>query len=208
MPEAGDDVNRWQQLVDADPGHSARYAERFRRMRAGGADLVGEARTVDAMLDRGSRVLDAGCGPGRVGGHLARQGHRVVGVDLDPALVEVARAEEEGTWLAGDLAELDAVLAAAGEPLGFDAVVCAGNVVTFLAPTQRRPVLDQLRRALAPGGRAAIGFGAGRGYPFEDFLADADAVGWRQELLLSSWDLRPATPDGSFLVAVLSGGVR
>ena len=31
---------------------------------------VGEARLVDAMLARGSRVLDAGCGQGRIGGHL------------------------------------------------------------------------------------------------------------------------------------------
>src|SRR3712207_7124098 len=40
------------------------YVQRFRTLAAQGNDIVGEARLVDAMLPRGSRVLDAGCGPG------------------------------------------------------------------------------------------------------------------------------------------------
>ena len=60
--------NRWLQLIEENPGHSHWYIERFRTMEAEGADLGGEVRFIDAMLPRGARVLDAGCGPGRVGG--------------------------------------------------------------------------------------------------------------------------------------------
>ena len=47
------------------------------------------------------------------------------------------------------------------------------------------------------------GFGAGRGYDFEEFLADARGCGLVPDLLLSTWDLRPFTADADFLVAVL-----
>jgi hypothetical protein len=66
--------------------------------------------------------------------------------------------------------------------------------------------VDVLRRMLAHlrlAGRAAIGFGAGRGYAFDEFLADAATAGWAPDLLLSTWDLRPFGPDADFLVAVL-----
>ena len=62
----------WARITQQDPGHSAAYVQRFRDLAAQGFDLAGEARLVDAMLPRGSRVLDAGCGPGRTGGWLAR----------------------------------------------------------------------------------------------------------------------------------------
>jgi SAM-dependent methyltransferase len=165
-------------------------------------DLAGEARMVDAMLGRGSRVLDAGCGQGRLGGHLASVGHDVVGVDVDPVLVaEAARVHPSARWLVADLAELD--LPAAGIEPGFDVIVSAGNVFTFLAPSTRGEVLRRLRAHVAETGRAAIGFGAGRGYPFDEFLADAGAAGWTPDLLLSTWDLRPFAEDSDFLVAVL-----
>jgi SAM-dependent methyltransferase len=189
-------------MTQQDPQHSAAYIQRFRNLAAQGMDLFGEARLVDAMLGRGSRVLDAGCGPGRIGAFLSEVGHDVVGVDVDPVLVAAAQEEHPGPrWLVGDLAELD--LPARGIPEPFDAIVCAGNVMTFLAPSTRTPVLQRLRAHVASGGRAAIGFGAGRGYPFPEFLADAAAAGWAPDLLLSTWDLRPFTPDADFLVAIL-----
>ncbi|MFL6119521.1 class I SAM-dependent methyltransferase [Actinophytocola sp.] len=192
----------WMRKVTADPGHSAWYVERFRAMARAGDDLAGEARLVDTMVPRHARILDAGCGPGRVGGALAEAGHRVVGVDVDPALIEAAEQDHPGPrWLVGDLAELDLPARGITEP--FDAIVCAGNVMTFLAPSTRRQVLTRLRAHLAPEGRAVIGFGADRGYEFDEFLRDAAAAGLDPDLLLATWDLRPFTDDADFLVALL-----
>jgi SAM-dependent methyltransferase len=192
----------WVRMTQEDPAHSAAYIQRFRDLAAQGMDLVGEARLVDAMLRRGSRVLDAGCGPGRVGGHLAEVGHDVVGVDVDPELIAAAEQDHPGPrWLVGDLALLDLPSRGIVEP--FDAIVSAGNVMTFVAPSTRGAVLRRLRAHIAPDGRAAIGFGAGRGYEFAEFLSDAAEAGWAPDLLLSTWDLRPFTPDADFLVAIL-----
>ena len=148
-------------------------------------------------------MLDAGCGQGRIGGHLSSVGHDVVGVDVDPVLIaEAEKVHPAARWLVGDLAELD--LPAAGVPEPFDAIVCAGNVMTFLAPSTRGEVLRRLRAHVADGGRAAIGFGADRGYLVRRVPRPTPrTAGWAPDLLLSTWDLRPFTPDATFLVAIL-----
>jgi 2-polyprenyl-3-methyl-5-hydroxy-6-metoxy-1,4-benzoquinol methylase len=171
-------------------------------MAAAGRDLAGEARLLDAMVGRGARILDAGCGPGRVAAELARLGHDVVGVDVDPVLIEAAVADHPGPrWIVEDLAELDLSAHGISEP--FDAIVCAGNVMTFLAPSTRHEVLRRLRGHVHSQGRVLIGFGAGRGYEFSAFLTDARHAGLEADLLLSTWDLRPWREDSDFLVAVL-----
>jgi SAM-dependent methyltransferase len=193
------DENGWLKLLAEKPGHSRWYVERFRTMARNGDDLAGEARLIDAMVPRGARILDAGCGGGRVGGHLAAAGHEVVGIDLDPELIAAAREDYPGpTFLVGDLAELDL------PGRTFHVVVCAGNVMTFAAPGTRVEILRRMRTHLAEGGRAVIGFGAGRDYEFGTFLADAATAGLTPDVLLSTWDLRPFTDDADFLVAVLS----
>ena len=195
--------NRWLEKIEENPDHSNWYIERFRKMTAEGVDLHGEARMIHTMVGRGARILDAGCGPGRVGGHLGELGHDVVGVDLDPVLIAAAEHDHPGpTWLVADLAELD--LAALGVEPGFDAVVCAGNVMGFLDPATRPQVLERLASTLTQGGRIVTGFGSGGDYPFDQFFADVEASGLAVDLRLSTWDLRPFTPDSDFLVAVLS----
>lgn len=198
--------SRWEAITQADPQHSHRYIERFRRMAADGADLNGEARLVDAMVPRGARILDAGCGPGRVGGHLAQLGHTVVGVDVDPVLIDAARDDHPGaTWLVGDLGELDLALAKSPDAqTPFDLVVCAGNVMTFLAPDTHLESLAKMRASTHSEGRVVIGFGAGRGYPFAEFRTHVAGAGLRVDALFSTWDLRPFDEHSDFLVAVLS----
>ena len=192
----GPDENLWSTALRRDPEHALRYAERWRRLEAAGQDIHGEARLLDAMAGRGSRILDAGCGSGRVGGYLARAGHTVTGVDLDPHLIEVARADHpEASWEVGNLAELEL-------PAQFDLAVCAGNVLTFLAASERRPALARLAAHLAAEGRLVVGFGLDRGYAVEDFAADAEQAGLRLSARFGSWDLRPASED--FLVGILT----
>ena len=194
------DVNGWEQLLTENPDHSQWYVERFRQMAREGRDLDGEARLVDAMAPRAARILDAGCGPGRVGGWLTRHGHDVTGVDLDPTLVAAAQEDHPGPrWLVGSLDALDALDLAER----FDVIVCAGNVLAFLARSQRRPTLAGFASHLAADGRAVVGFGTDRGYDIADFEADVAASGLRVDTRLATWDLRPFD-GGDFLVAVLS----
>lgn len=197
-------MNRWLQMIAENPDHSARYIERFRTMAAEGADLHGEARFADAMAPhRGARILDAGCGPGRVAGRLAQLGHIVVGVDIDAELIAAAEHDHPGpTYVVADLSVLD--LPAVGIVDPFDVIVSAGNVMAFLDPATRVAVLERLGAHLAPEGRIAIGFGAGRDYDFADFFADVRAAGLRVEVQLSTWHLHAFTSESDFLVAVLS----
>ncbi len=101
-------TSKWIEITRANPEHSSWYIERFRSMAAAGDDLDGEARMVDAMATRRSRILDAGCGPGRVGATLAERGHTVVGVDVDPELIAAAEEDHPGPrWVVADLALMD-----------------------------------------------------------------------------------------------------
>ncbi|MFV0451586.1 MAG: class I SAM-dependent methyltransferase [Propioniciclava sp.] len=194
--------SRWADLVAANPEHSRWYIERFRSMAAAGADLVGEARLVDAMAPRQATILDAGCGPGRHAGYLHRAGHTVVGIDLDPALItEAASAEPGPAYLVGDLAT---VRIPDDLPQQFDLLLCAGNVMTFLHPDTRVSVLAQFQRWLAVEGRAVVGFGRDRGYSPSDFDADVRAAGLTIVDRHASWDLRPSTPESSFDVSIIA----
>ncbi|TCC00399.1 class I SAM-dependent methyltransferase [Micromonospora zingiberis] len=191
---------RW--ATDTAPEHSQWYVDRFRRLAAEGVDLAGEARLLDTLVPPRSRILDAGCGTGRVGAELAARGHTVLGVDADPVLIEAARADHPGPrWLVADLAELD--LAAAGEPEPFDAAVLAGNVMTFVAAGTEATVLRRVAAHLHPDAVIAVGFGTDRGYPLGDFDADVATAGLLLEHRFATWDLRRWRDGADFAVSVL-----
>lgn len=196
----------WQDITSDDPEHSRRYAKRWDDMVADGVDIDGEARLADAMAPRGARILDVGCGQGRMGAYLHAHGHRVTGVDLDPHLIDRARqACPDATWEVADLA-------GDGWATGpFDLAVSAGNVLAFVDPADRSAVLENLAARLVTAeddvegraGRLVVGFGLDRGWSRAEFDAAAEQAGLRVEQRWSTWDLRPFTDENGFMVAVL-----
>jgi SAM-dependent methyltransferase len=193
---------RWFTTFDA--GHSQSYVERFRQLAVEGVDVVGEARLVDAIVAPGSLLLDAGCGPGRVGAELFRRGHRVVGVDVDPVLLAAAIEDHPGpTWVQADLTELD-LTSVVGTAV-FDAAVLAGNVMPYLAPGTGQQVLTAVARHVRPGGALIVGFNLDLDldYSVVQFDTDAEAAGLTVELRFATWDVRPWLADSDYAVTVL-----
>ena len=194
---------RW--VTDTKDGHSQWYVDRFRKMAAAGDDLAGEARLVDAMVPRQARILDAGCGTGRVAAELHARGHLVVGVDADPVLIEAAQTDHPGpTWLVADLAELD--LAALGEPELFDGAVLAGNVMVFVAPGTEADVLGRVAAHVRPDGFLIVGFHTNRHLSLDDFDRSVEAADLRIDHRFATWDLVRWHSEADFAVTVLRHG--
>lgn len=185
----------------SDRAHSEWYVERFRDMAARGEDLQGESRLVEALARPRSRLLDAGCGPGRHAGHLARLGHQVVGVDIDPRLIAAARREHpDVTWLVADLVTLD--LAAMGEPEPFDGALIAGNVMDFVTDGDRAAVVERVAAHLRRDAFLVVGGRADAGFSPADLDAALPDAGLVLEHRFATWDLRPWRADAPFCVSV------
>lgn len=199
-------TNRW--LANTGGTRGPEYAERFRRLAAEGRDLHGEARFCDDLLPEPARVLDAGCGTGRVAIELARQGHEVVGVDLDASMLAEAEAAAPGlTWVLDDLADLDPLRL--GGRGSFDLVVAAGNVMIFLTPGSEAEVVRALAAMLRPGGILVSGFslaggpdGVGATITAAEYEDACAAAGLVRRTRYAGWDREPWVPGGDYLVAV------
>lgn len=149
-------MSRWAELTDGKSGED--YAARFAALADSGKDMHGEARFCAALVPTGARVLDAGCGTGRVMIRLAAFGYDCVGVDLDESMLAVARREAPGlSWVQADLAEFDP--AVADIAADFDLVVAAGNIFPLLAAGTEAAVVGHLAATLRPGGLLVAGFG-------------------------------------------------
>lgn len=105
-------------------------------------------------LHEGDTVLDLGCGPGLYASRLARHGLVVTGVDYSRRSLAYARDyaahhDLDITYVYQDYLTLDVVAQ-------FDAVLLINGDFCVLSPEKRRKLLQNIRRALKPGGRFAL----------------------------------------------------
>ncbi|WP_460441335.1 class I SAM-dependent DNA methyltransferase [Amycolatopsis stemonae] len=100
-------------------------------------------------------VGDLGCGPGRLTGHLASLGLDVFGVDLSPSMVAAARRAHPS--LRFEVGSLHALALEDGTLAG----ALAWYSLIHTPPEELRPVVAELARVLAPGGRLLTAFQVG-----------------------------------------------
>lgn len=110
-----------------------------------------------AAVGKGARVLDAGCGAGRMSRYLAGRDVAVEGVDLSPGMVARARRDHPDiTFSVGSIADLPY---RAGS---FDGVMLWYSTIHTPPPDQPR-IYQEVRRVLRPGGHLLVGFQSGEG---------------------------------------------
>jgi SAM-dependent methyltransferase len=121
-----------------------------------------EARLIDCHSEAlGGRVLELGCGSGRLTGYLSELSPNVHGIDISPAMVAHCQsAYPRATFSVGDLRDLSEF-----DSGGYDVVFAPFNVLDVLGDTARRQVLRDIRRLLAPDGLLIMS-SHNRGYAF------------------------------------------
>lgn len=154
-------------------------------------------------LRKGSRVLDAPCGAGRIAVHLARAGCVVTGVDRSAAFIARARRRFRaeglaGRFVAGDLREMDFD----GE---FDAAFNWGGSFGYFSDAENADIVRRYARALrGRGGRLLIDTPS-REYVLRHFHGSqtrgrvSTESRWQStsQRVESTWTVRPSTSPGA-----------
>lgn len=125
---------------------------------------------LDARLGRNSLVLDLGCGAGLpVDRYLVDRGHRVIGLDLSAAMIELARQNvPEAHYELGDMAAMSA------GAFGVDAIVSFFAII-HVERKSHRGLFRLMRSFLQPGGWILVTTGGADWEGEEDFFGVAMA---------------------------------
>jgi 2-polyprenyl-3-methyl-5-hydroxy-6-metoxy-1,4-benzoquinol methylase len=147
-----------------------------------------------------ARVVDLGCGTGRLALGLAAAGHRVTGVDPARASLDAARAKPDAhrvTWVEGTSQSL--------AEAAFDVAVMTSHVAQFLVDEEDwRGTLGDLRRSLVPGGRLVFDTRDPRARLWERWtpLHSRRAVTLQDETVVDVWTDVTAVQDDTVSVTL------
>lgn len=137
-----------------------RQAERFDRDRSRDLFELAWLERFASTLPDGGRVLDLGCGAGEpIARWLVDCGYDVIGVDVAPAMIELARRRwPTGEWRTADMRSLDL-------PERFDGVI-AWNSFFHLTAAEQTACMLRLAAHIVPGGSLMVTVGPRAGVVF------------------------------------------
>lgn len=144
------------------------------------------------------RVLEPGCGSGRMFAPLAAHGLVVTGVDRSPQMVELARRRETGHAVLADMTDFDV-----GR---FDGAVCPINTLGHLSRAELAAHLEAMARALVPGSRYLVQLAIGAEVGAESrWEVERDGVHIRATWLVESRDVARGTELHRSFFEVITG---
>jgi cyclopropane fatty-acyl-phospholipid synthase-like methyltransferase len=133
---------------------------------------AGDVQALERILSPMDRILDLGCGWGRVTCALARRGYNVVGVDLSDNLLAYARQAAAGLGLNIQF-KTGSMLKIPYPDETFNKIICLWGAFNHLLTRSEQVLsLDEMYRVLRPGGRSLIEMGNGESKRYRRILAN------------------------------------
>lgn len=137
--------------------HNPDIARRFDERLEGSPLLEADVAFCERHFDRPGRLIDLGCGTGRLLVPFAQRGFAVTGVDLADEMLRVAGERAAAAGVSVELRKANLVELDDFPEASFDWVACLFSTLGMVSgAAQRRRVLENVYRLLRPGGRFVL----------------------------------------------------
>jgi ubiquinone/menaquinone biosynthesis C-methylase UbiE len=152
----------WQLPAGTDRGlwdyvSSERVAREYDAALAGTPLLELDLQFAERHFQTPGKLVDLGCGTGRLLFHFARRGSACVGVDLSQAMLDVIREKSQREGLSIELRKANLVELEQFAASEFDHAACLFSTLGMIRGREnRRRFLSHVRRILEPGGTFVV----------------------------------------------------